>query len=69
MTGSQAKDDKNQHSRNEEERDAETMITQLQRWRGSRETTQRVEDDPASSGAEKTRLFYILSKCSELYGR
>lgn len=28
MTGSQAKDDKNQHSRNEEERDAEPMITQ-----------------------------------------
>ena len=31
--------------------------------------TQRVEDDTVSSRAENTRLFYILSKCFELYGR
>lgn len=54
MTGSQAKDDKEQHSRNEEKRDAETMLTQWQRWTGSRERTQRVED---SSRAEKQGYF------------
>lgn len=58
MTGSQAKDDKEQHSRNEEKGDAETMLTQLQRWRGSREMTQRVED---SSRAEKKQGYFTSS--------
>lgn len=70
MTGSQEKDDKQQHSRNEEKGDAETMLIQLQRWRESREMTQRVEDS-SRAGKNKAilhpqQMFWTIRKVKGL---